>query len=129
MFEDADSEVHYAQLVQREHVDDPGGSGARGRVLFALHGRGELLRAHAGGGMLSGLGASDPGGTGIGAIRHRVDRGPLAAGTGPVRADAKGLGAPWPEWAVSHRSCRNRPRIEGLSSEILDAASISWASR
>ena len=38
-------------------------------------------------------------------------------------------GAPWPEPAVSHRSCRTRLRIEGLSSKILETAFSSWASR
>ena len=82
----------------REHEDgdggDPGGGRSTRRVQFALHGRGESLRAHAGGGIPAGPGASYPGGAGVGAAGDRVDRGAFPPGAGSVRRDVRDLAGP-----------------------------------
>ena len=68
-------------------------------VLLALRRSGLALLAHARGRRRCGQGQPDPDRPGLGAARHRVDRGLFAAGPGPLGAHVRDLGSACP------RSC------------------------
>ena len=83
-------------------------------VLLALRRSGLALLAHARGRRRCGQGQPDPGRPGLGAARHRVDRGLFAAGPGPLGAHVRDL-AEAPAPGAAPRRDRHHGRGQSLS--------------
>ena len=114
--DDATSEVYSGFFVAEEGTMSTfrGLGGRKRAVLLALRRSGLALLAHARGRRRCGQGQPDPGRPGLGAARHRVDRGLFAAGPGPLGAHVRDL-AEAPAPGAAPRRDRHHGRGQSLS--------------
>ena len=116
--DDATSEVYSGFFVAEEGTMSTfrglGEVRRKRAVLLALRRSGLALLAHARGRRRCGQGQPDPGRPGLGAARHRVDRGLFAAGPGPLGAHVRDL-AEAPAPGAAPRRDRHHGRGQSLS--------------